>query len=459
MKTQTILDPQRWAETTFGQTQLKDMRRTRRAVRAASHMAEDTAASLPAQAQSWKETKAVYRLLDEPDVTFDALMHPHFRQTVQQMGSLPVVLLVQDTTDLDLSHRRTMSGLGEIGDGNGRGLYLQTVLAVEPGSREVLGCAYQHPFVRIPAPKGETRAQRRKRAKETDIWHHCAQQIGSPPASSTWVHVADRGADIFEFLQVCCSMQTHFVVRATQNRRVHTQEGTTGYLFEQIRSQPSQDQRPFELSARHGRKARSTTLQVSWTQVALLPPSHDSRLKQLGTLPVWVIRAWEEETPEGEEPLEWILLTSLACTTCAQGWERVAWYRARWRVEEYHQCLKTGCRVEERQVQRAERLTRLLGLLSPLAVRLLQLSDLSRQAPSCPADEIIEPDLLIVLAAHAGLSPFSMTGETFWREIARMGGYLARRGDGPPGWKTIWKGWLRLQALVDGFHLTSHFPL
>src|SRR6516162_6875970 len=170
MKTQEILDPQRWAESTFGQTQLKDMRRTRRAVTTAARMAEESAASLPAQAQTWKDIKAVYRLLDEPDVTFDALMQPHWQQTRQRMESLPLVLLVQDTTDLDFSHRGKMSGLGEIGDGNGRGISLQTVLAVEPGSREVVGCAYHHPFIHIPAPKGETRAQRRQRAKETDVW-------------------------------------------------------------------------------------------------------------------------------------------------------------------------------------------------------------------------------------------------------------------------------------------------
>lgn len=292
-------------------------------------MAEDPAGSLPAQAQSWKAGKAVYRLLDEPDVTFDALMQAHWQQTRQRMDSLPLVLLVQDTTDLDFSHRDKMSGLGEIGDGNGRGIYRQTVLAVEPGSREVVGCAYQHPFIRIPAPKGETRTQRRKRTKETDVWHHCAQHIGPSPASSRRVHVADRGADIFEFLHVCRRIDTHFVVRATQDRRIQPQAGTPGYLFEQIRSQPRQDQRPFDLAARPGHKARSTTLYLSWTQLELLPPRHDPRLNKLPPLPVWIMRVWEEGAPEGEEPIEWILLTSVPTTTLAQAWERVDWYRAR----------------------------------------------------------------------------------------------------------------------------------
>ncbi|EFH80062.1 IS4 family transposase [Ktedonobacter racemifer] len=459
MKTQEILDPEQWAEATFGQTQLKDMRRTRRAVTTAAHMAEEPAASLPAQAQTWKDAKAVYRLLDEPNVTFDALMQPHWQQTRLRMDTLPLVLLVQDTTDLDLSHRRKMSGLGEIGNGNGRGMYLQTVLAVEPDSRAVLGCAYQCPFIRIPAPKGETRAQRCRREKETDIWHQCVQHIGPSPASSVRVQVADRGADIFEFLHVCRSIDTHFVVRATQDRRVQTQEGTLGYLFEQVRSQPSSDVRPFDLPARHGHQARSTTLYLSWTSLELLPPRNDSRLNKLPPLPVWVIRVWEEGAPKGEEPLEWILLTSLVGTTCEQAWQRVEWYRARWRVEDYHHCLKTGCRIEERQVQSAERLIRLLGMLSPLAVRLLQVRDLSRQAPESPAHEVIEPETLTILAAHVGLLPSTMTVETFWTEIARMGGFLARRGDGPPGWKTLWKGWLHLQALLEGAHLAFHLRL
>lgn len=273
------------------------------------------------------------------------------------------------------------------------------------------------------------------------------------------VHVADRGADIFEFLQVCRNIDTHFVVRATQDRRVQTQDGILSSLFEQVRSRPSQDRRPFELSARHGHAARSTTLYVSWTHLELLPPRHDPRLNKLPALPVWVVRVWEEEAPEGEEPLEWILLTSLPCLTAQQAWQRAEWYRARWRVEDYHHCLKPGCRIEERQVQSADRLIRLLGLLAPLAVRLVQVRDLSRQAPACPAHSVIEPETLKVLAAQVGLSPSTMTIGTFWTEVARMGGYLARRGDGPPGWKTIWKGWLHLHALLEGVHLASHLPL
>src|SRR5690348_7316194 len=204
MKTQDLLDPKSWAEQTFGGVQLHDRRRTRRAVQAASKLAENPLGSLPAQMHTWKETKALYRLLDEPDVTFAALMQPHLQQSREQALSSPIVLLVQDTTDIDLSHRRKISGVGQIGNERGRGFFVQTVLAVRPQTREVLGCLAQEPFVRIPAPK-----------------------------ASMWVHVGDRGADMFPFFQACRSTQTHFLVRAAQNRRVQESEQEISYALTQ----------------------------------------------------------------------------------------------------------------------------------------------------------------------------------------------------------------------------------
>jgi hypothetical protein len=132
MNTQDILDPERWAKKTFGSSQLNDIRRTGRAVKAAKRMAENPSANLPAQMQTWKETMALYRLLKEDDVTFEALMQPHWQQTREQALSSPVVLMVQDTTDIDLSHRRKISGVGHIGNERGRGFFVQTVLAVRP---------------------------------------------------------------------------------------------------------------------------------------------------------------------------------------------------------------------------------------------------------------------------------------------------------------------------------------
>ena len=161
---------------------------------------------------------ALYRLLKEDDVTFEALMQPHWQQTREQIETRPVVLMVQDTTEVDLSHHPKTQGLGQVGNERGRGLYVQTVLAVLPHSGEVLGCAMQEPFVRKPAPIGETRSKRRQRSeRETDVWMRQVTRLGSFPAEATVVHVGDRGADMFPFFQACQATQTHFLVRAFEN--------------------------------------------------------------------------------------------------------------------------------------------------------------------------------------------------------------------------------------------------
>src|SRR6266566_4904514 len=459
MNTQALLDPKSWAERTFGSAQLHDRRRTRRAVQAATNLAENPLGSLPAHMQTWKETKALYRLLDEPDVTFAALMQPHLQHTREQALSSSVVLLVQDTTDIDLSHRRKISGVGQIGNERGRGFFVQTVLAVRPQTREVLGCMAQEPFVRIPAPQGEQRYQRRKREeRESDVWIRQVHAIGTPEPGSMWVRVGDRGADMFPFFQACRSTQTHFLVRAAQNRRVQQDEDEISYSLTQARSWPSQASRPFEVPARHGRPGRSTQLQLAFGHMTLLPPRHEPRASK-EPLTVWVVRVWDEQAPAGEEPLQWILVTSVPTTTLEHAWERVDWYRHRWLVEDYHQCLKSGCRIEERHLQSVAGLIRLLGLLSPLAVRLLQIRERARQDPERPAHEVVEPLMLAVVAQRSGQSPLTMTIGSFWTEVARLGGYLARSHDGPPGWRTIWKGWLSLQTFLEGVHFAFHLRL
>ncbi len=336
MKTQEVLDPQQWAKRTFGGVQLHDLRRSSRAVQVASKLAENPLGSLPAQMRTWKETKALYRRLPEPDVTFAPLMHPHLQQTREQALSAPVVLLVQDTTDIDLSHRHTISGVGQIGNERGRGFFVQTVLAVRPQTREVFGCMAQEPGCRVCQPPKENNDINGllREARESDVWIRQVQAIGTPEPTSRWVHVGDRGADMFPFFQACQATQTHFLVRAAQNRRVQENEEAITYSLDRARAFPSQTSRPFEVPARHGHPARGTQLQLAFGQMRLLPPRNEPRAGK-DPLTVWVIRVWEEQAPEGEEPLEWILLTSVPTTTLEEAWERVDWYGRSFLAEDY----------------------------------------------------------------------------------------------------------------------------
>jgi hypothetical protein len=174
---------------------------------------------------------------------------------------------------------------------------------------------------------------------------------------------------------------------------------------------------------------------------------------------VEVVRVWEPEPPEGVEPIEWVLLTSMPIQSVEQAWERVEWYRLRWIVEDDPQGLKTGCRLEQRQLQSSTGLRRLLGLLAPAAVRLLQLRAVARQSPQQSALQSLPMDLVQVVASLAQVPAAGLTAQQCWHTIARYGGYLGRKRDGPPGWKTLWKGWLYIQALLEGVHLAAQLAL
>jgi Transposase DNA-binding/Transposase Tn5 dimerisation domain len=473
METSTLLSAFEWAQQTFGQVRLGHRRRRERAVAMAAAMATDPAASLPKQMGSEAALHAAYRFLQTPDVTYEQLICVHVQQTREAMGKPERVLLIQDTTEVDYQHHPTTTGLGPIGNGTHHGFLLQSVLAVLPDHRQVLGLAHQEPFLRQPAPKGETKRERDQRERESQVWERSVQAIGEPPAGVQWIHIGDRYSDMFPFLSLCRQMHCDFVVRAAQDRcvdllveqadtpaarRSHHQRCPQPHLFEVVRGWSAQGEQDLELDATKQSRARTAHLAISFGSLRLLPPEGHQE-SSLRPLVVWVVRVWEPEPPEGVEPLEWVLLTSVPVQTVEHAWERVDWYRARWIVEDYHQGLKTGCRIEQRQLQSYEGLRRLLGLVAPAAVRLLQLRAAARQTPEQPASQTLPTDVVQVVAARAGVPPAQLTAQQCWHTIARFGGYLGRKGDGPPGWKTLWRGWLYIQTLLEGVHLAARLSL
>jgi hypothetical protein len=164
------------------------------------------------------------------------------------------------------------------------------------------------------------------------------------------------------------------------------------------------------------------------------------------------VRVWEVDTPEGVEPIEWMLLTDQPGEDLEGALLVAFWYSCRWLVEEYHKCLKSGCRVEERQLEHADRLEPLVGMLSVVAVRLLQLKHQAKSNPDRPAQEVVPRRYVKTLAAYRKDSE-RMTCRRFWREVAKLGGFLGRKADGDPGWLTLWRGWQQLELLTEGYEL------
>lgn len=451
-----------WAERNFGACRLGDERRMKRAITIARGMGLRAAASIPMQAQTAKDAKAAYRFFDTAGVTFEALGASHWELTRAAMKEHRRVLVIQDSTALSFSDREQIEGLGPIGVRTiSQGLWLHNALVVtdEP-EPTVLGLAYQEIWARRPAPSAETENQRHKRPRESDRWARTVREIGGLEGCRA-LHVCDREGDIFELYEACVQSNAGFVVRVHTSggvRRVydaHQGPQTEFPLTELIRSTAACGSATLELRARPGSPARNVGLQISVRAVRVPPPRIRDRRRTKGIppVPVWAVRVWESKPPTGVQATEWTLVTSEPVRDQADALRVIDWYRARWLIEEYHKCLKSGCAVEDRQLETAERLKPLVAMLGITALRLLQLKMAARQAPNRPAAEVVPEVYVRVLGLYRQKPPAKYTSRLFWRGVAAMGGFIGRKGDGDPGWLTLWRGWQQLELLVIGAQL------
>jgi hypothetical protein len=454
-----LLPTEAWAAATFGSCRLGDRRLVRRLVGTATKIAAAPDRSLCHALQSPAGAKGAYRFFRHPSATIPAITAPHRRQTLAAAGlATGPVLFVQDTSEADYSHHPKTEGLGPIGDGRGRGFLIQSVLAIQPGqtaaSAAVLGLAHVEAFDRMPAPrKGETSAEIRRRPRESDCWMRATAAIGRPPAGRRWVLVGDRGADMYRLFVQAQELGQDLLVRGAYDRRAEDEAGgPTGVLRHARTVPPRGAPREIGVPATATQPARTARLAVGWAPILLRPPAGTTGMP---SLPIWVIRVWEAAPPDGVAPVEWVLLSSVATATADEAWERVEWYRHRWIVEEYHQALKTGCRLEAAQVRAQAGLWALLGLCAPIAVRLLQLRMVARADPDAAAATVLDARTVAVVAALTATDAAGMTVGTCWLLVARLGGHQGRTHDGPPGWKTLWKGWSHVTTVLSGVHLAA----
>lgn len=455
-----------WAQRNFGACRLGDKRRTRRLVQVAGEVADNPSASFPDQMATWGDLKAAYRLFDAADVTFEAVARPHWELTKRRPAGR--YLVIGDTTELDFGVHRDLPDLGPTGNGGGWGFLLHNALMVAADSREVLGLAGQtihyRPRKTGVAAKKEHSAAKLKRPRESDVWGTIIDQAGPPPERAEWIHVLDRGADNFEVYCHLRQQRCGWVVRAAQLQRcVLTEESEEGRPLSGVLSQ-LELLGGYELSlrARPRQPARTAKLEVRVGSILMPVPRHQSPwVRQLAPTPISmnVVQVKEVDPPTGVDPICWVLLTSLPVATFAEAWTIIEYYEARWLVEEYHKALKTGCRVADRQLKTAHRLEAMVGLMSVAAVRLLQLKSLARTSPDVPAQRAVPRAWLQMLkAARKGLQRVhDLTVGQFYREVAKLGGFLGRNGDGEPGWITIWRGWEKLNHFVHGATLASKF--
>jgi hypothetical protein len=443
-------DPAEWAEQTFGAADLGDPRRTRRLVAAAARIATQPGKAFP-QVFDWNDLRAFYRLCDRSAATLDAVMGPHWDQTRRAMGQYPVVLVVHDTTELDYSTHRALTGVGQIGNQRGRGLLRHNSLAVVPGTRQVLGLAYQQLAAREAAPAGESAYRRKRRPRESDLWPAGFRAPGRPPAGGRWVDVCDRAADDYEGMRAAVGVGHDFLIRVTQNRLVFVtpERDRQEYVLDYARSLTRRATDTVDIPGRGGRPPRTARVSLAAAAVGIPAPAGTPHRRTQPVLPAWVVRVWEPDPPAGgAEPLDWVLWSSVPTATAAELKERRDWYSCRWVCEVFHDVEKNGCAEEARRFETADRLETCLAVLSVVAVRVMQLRSALDHQPAAPAEAAGSAEEVAVIRRLAPPVGPGFTVREFVRGIARLGGFLGRTGDGEPGVRAIWRGYERLQDML-----------
>jgi hypothetical protein len=457
MPSKMELTTEEWAEEQFGGLDLGDERRTARVVKVAGALAKECLGTLPGSMEGRAELEGAYRLLSNPAVTFGKLQEAHREQVHEACEARGEYLLIEDTTDLNYSTVSPAEGLGWNGNPDERGFLLHTTLAarVESWSGQdepvlnLLGIFEQRLWTRTHPPhRGEKQEDRLRRRRESERWAS-AFQGREAPVWGHWTWVADREADIFECFIKCQKAGTHFIIRACKPRVVC---GEQADLLTLARGAPVKGQLSVSLRRRAGQPAREALLTLRARTVTIRGPRRpDGRP---GARTMQVLLASESGAPEGVAPIEWVLLTDRSCEREEDCRRVVRAYAKRWLIEEYHKVLKTGLKVEESQLETAHGLECLVGILAIVAIRLLRMKLLGR-VDAGPVALELHPHLLSILTKKQGVPREGWTCERVLVGIARLGGFLARKGDGDPGWLTIWRGWRRLSALLEGYTLAA----
>jgi len=457
-----------WAQQEVGHAHFGDQRLTKRLVRLVSDLSQQPTASVPQACGDWAATKAAYRFWDQKQVTPEAIRAAHRESTVERLAGQETVLAIQDTTSLSLSSHRAMTGLGPIDSHKTPGLLVHSVLAAT-AQGVPLGVLHQQVWARDAAQSGKKKKRQSLpiSEKESYRWLQSLQATQQAvPAGTHIVTIADREADIYDLFAMPRAESMDLLIRASSDRNVG-QDEQNEKLWQRVQASPVRGTMTIHLEHRPGQRERDVTLSVRWASVTLRPSAHDAIRLHPVRIPIHLMAVLVQEVretpPPDEDPkqdeetntqdlLSWMLLTSLAVDSFAQAAQCVLWYRCRWLIERYHLVLKSGCRIEELQVETAERLERALATYGIVAWRLLWLTYEARQRPEASCEVVLQPSEWHALYAHIHqsatlpLTPPTLREATRW--IAQLGGFLARNSDGEPGVQTLWRGWRRLEDLA-----------
>jgi hypothetical protein len=455
-----------WVRQEFASADLADKRLSRRLIKTASQLANSPASPINEACGDWASTQAAYRFFNNTKVTAAAILKPHLLETVKRLrAQTEAVLVVQDTVFFSYGKHPNTRGLGPIGMGTeyDRGLIMHNALAFS-ACGVPLGLLSQRIWVRkdVVAEGYQEKIERLQCTaideKESSKWLlGLRETIERVPTGVKIITVADRESDFFEFITEAETLGALFLIRACGDRLLIAEDSDgSAKLLEAIADAGVIGALTVEIPGSGKRKARTASLEVRIAEVTLKPPQRRGRAKTSGStdpVRVHVIAATESDAPAGSDALSWVLLTNLPIKGFASATEKIEWYSRRWGIEIWHKVLKSGCKVEDCQLEAADRLKRYLTLFSIIGVRLMHVAHLARVQPEAHASEVFCADEIEALHLRVKKSMPCATQPPTLRETVRMlgrlGGHLGRKSDGEPGLTVLWRGWQRLYEDVE----------
>jgi hypothetical protein len=453
-----------WVEGEFQGASCGDERLNKRLLTIVRDFYACPTGNIPQVCGSKAKTKACYRFFDHPEIHMNTLLSPHYQATRQRVAKEPLVLVLQDTTILNYQTHPDTEGLGPIGPSPEKavGLILHDTLAVTP-TGVPLGLVDIQCYARDQATFGKKHQRHALpiEEKESQRWiasFEATTRLKRQCPKTTVVSIADREADLYDlFLQAASTPHApQLLVRAFQKR---TLRGEAITYFEKLEREPIAGIQTITVPRRKNRKARVASLSVRFLQVTLNPPLHRSQERPVT---LWAVSAREEEPPlDGSDPIAWVLLTTMPVHTFQDACERIRWYCQRWLIEVYHRTLKSGCKIEERQLGSVDRIENCLAIDLVVAWRIFFLTKQGRETPNVPCTVFFEEAEWKALVAYVTQNPVPPAApptlkEAIWM-VAGLGGFLGRKGDGHPGTKTMWLGLQRLDDITSTYTVLIPF--
>lgn len=442
-----------------------DERLNKRAEKVLSRLGGSPSDSIPTACRGWDETIAAYRFFQNEKVTPEVLLKPHVDASIRRMKEQRTVLLVQDTTELDYTRKKEkIEGLGVLNHERRRGLLFHSLVAFSP-DRVCQGVLDLNIWSRKEEEFGKTkdRQHRALEDKESYRWvegYRKAQQITSELPDTEVLMVADSEADLYDLFEEAAALEegkAHWLVRGKHDRALSKKHADNSAirLLEDLRSQKVLGYLKFDF-AKKGRKKRKVRQSIRACRVTLRPPyrSHE----KFPPREITVLLASETHPAKGEEPLEWLLLTSRSVTSFEEATTLIDYYLCRWQIEVFFRTLKSGCRVEDLQLEKTAHLLPCLAFYSIVAWRVLFVTLYARECPDLPCDVLFNEEewkALYVVAKRKKPPNKPPPLKVFVSLLATFGGHLGRKSDAPPGAKAIWIGLQRMRDFVLAYHAFS----